>query len=92
MNESAPRQFGFFLLFWILYFVIILVVCSFIYGRVREQPPKEGKRLVSWKGRTVTAVVAWEEKDRLLRKTFLRIGMGLMILPLILPLLLRLIG
>ena len=88
MDGNVPRQFGLFLLFWILYFTILSSVCFFIYQRIRERPPKEEKRLVLWEGRTVTAVVAWEERDRLLRKKILRIGIGFMVLPLFLPFLL----
>lgn len=43
-------------------------------------------------GRTASAIVAWEERDRVLRKRFLGIGVVLMLMPLLLPFLLRLIG
>ena len=92
MDGNVPRQFGIYLLFWILYFTVLSSICLYIYRRIRERPPKEGKRLVPWEGQTVTAGVAWEERDRLLRKKILRIGMGFMVLPLLLPLLLRLIS
>lgn len=92
MEGSAARQFGLFLVFWILYFLIIYSVCTYFYLRLRGKPPKEEGGLILMGGRTVSPIVAWEERDRVLRKRFLGIGVVLMLMPLFLPFLLRLIG
>lgn len=95
MEGGAAIRFGLFLLFWIVYFLIIYLLCTYFYRKLSGKPPKEENRLILVKGQTVSAKTAWQERDQQLRKRFMRIAMILMFVPLILPiilLILRLIG
>lgn len=92
MERSEARQFGLYLVFWILYFLIIYSVCTYFYLRLRGKPPKEEGRLILVGGRTVSAIVAWEEREQMLRKRFRTLGVILMLLPLFLSILLRLLS
>ena len=95
MEGGDATRFGLFLLFWIVYFLIIYLLCIYFYRKLSGKPPKEENRLILVKGRMVSAKTAWQERDQQLRKRFTRIAMILMFVPLILPvilLILRLIG
>jgi hypothetical protein len=92
MEGGAAKQFGLLLLLWIAYFFIIYSVCTYLYFKMRGEPPKEENRLVFIEGRTVPAKLVWQERDQRLRKRFLRLAMILMFVPLLLPFILRIIG
>ena len=92
MEGGDAKQFGLYLLFWIVYFLIVYAVCTYLYTKMRGKPPKDEDRLVFIEGRTVPEKLVWQERDRQLRKRFLRIAMILMFVPLVLPFILRMIG
>ena len=92
MDGDSAKQLGLYLLFWIAYFLIVYAACFYVYRRLRGEPPQEGNRPVLVKGQTIPAKVFWEERDKRFRKIFLRVVMILMFVPLLLPLILRLVG
>jgi hypothetical protein len=92
MPENESRQFAVFLIFWIVYFLLVYAVLMRIYLRLRGNAPKNENQLVLIEGRPVPARTVWEERDRTLRKRFRRIGLSLMLFPLLIPLLLALLG
>jgi hypothetical protein len=92
MEGGDAKQFGLYLLFWIVYFFIIYAVCTYLYIKVRGEPPQDGDRIVFIEGRTVPAKLVWQERDQQLKKRFLRVAMILMFVPLLLPFILRMIG
>lgn len=86
MDEESARQFGLYLGSWIAYFLVVYFSCTFLYLKWRGKPPGKNEHSIQ-KGKSATSAMAlWEERDAILRKRFLRIGMGLMALPLLWPL------
>lgn len=92
MDGNVARQLGFYLLFWVVYFLVVYSVCVYVYFKQRTLPPKEEGILVRIGGRTLTAIKAWEETDQALRKRLFRIGVGLMVAPVFLRILTELLG
>jgi len=89
MEPSIGKQLGLATLAWILYFLIVFLVCNFIFIRLRGRPPKVPDAPVLVGGRPSTALAVWQERDRRLRRRMIVIGVGLMLLPLVLPLALK---
>lgn len=89
MEPSLGKQIGLAVLGWILYFLAIFLICHFIYIRLRGKPPGKSAGQVILHGRPVSAETAWQDRDRRLRRRFIGIVIGLMLLPLFLPLILK---
>jgi len=89
MEPSIGKQLGLATVVWTLYFLIVFFVCNIIYLNLRGRPPKNPGAPVIAQGRTATALTVWQERDRRLRRLFIAIGVVLMLLPLLLPLLLK---
>jgi hypothetical protein len=89
MEPSIGKQLGLAIIAWTLYFLVVFFLCNFIYRRLRGRPPKDPKATVLLRGRPASALTVWEEKDRRLRRLFIAIGVAGMLLPLLLPLVLK---
>ena len=89
MEPSIGKQLGLAILVWVLYFLIVFLVCNFVYLKLRGQPPKNPDAPVIVRGRPTSALTVWQEKDKRLRRLFIAIGAALMLLPLLLPLALK---
>jgi len=89
MEPSIGKQLGLAILVWVLYFLIVFLVCNFVYIKLRGQPPKNPDAPVIVRGRPTSALTVWQEKDKRLRRLFIAIGAALMLLPLLLPLALK---
>lgn len=89
MDSSIGKQLGLATFGWILYFLIIFFICNFTYIKLRGKPPKTPNAPVLVNGRTATALTVWQEKDQRLRRLFIAIAIALMLLPLLLPVVLK---
>ena len=89
MEPSIGKQLGLAILVWVLYFLIVFLICNFVYIKLRGQPPKNPDAPVIVRGRPASALTVWQEKDKRLRRLFIAIGAALMLLPLLLPLALK---
>lgn len=89
MEPSIGKQLGLATLVWILYFLFVFLVCNFVYIKLRGRPPKNPDAQVILRGRPAPALTDWQEKDKRLRRLFIAIGAVLMLLPLLLPLVLK---
>ncbi len=89
MEPSIGKQLGLATFVWILYFLIVFLVCNFVYLKLRGRPPKNTDAPVITQGRPAPALTVWQEKDKRLRRLFIAIGVTLMLLPLLLPLALK---
>lgn len=89
MEPSIGKQLGLAILVWTLYFLIVFLICNFVYIKLRGQPPKNPDAPVIVRGRPASALTVWQEKDKRLRRLFIAIGVTLMLLPLLLPLALK---
>ena len=73
MEIEIIKQLGLAILGWVLYFLAVFLSCSVLYLRLRGHPPARPD-------------ADWEERDRRLRRLFIAVAVGLMLLPLLLPL------
>jgi len=89
MEPSVGKQLGIAIFFWIAYFTAVYLVCKFLYNRLRGQPPTHPDAPAVVHGKTSTRMAAWEERDRRLRRAFAAVGIILMILPLLIPIVLK---
>ncbi|MBI3811524.1 MAG: hypothetical protein HY283_04890 [Nitrospirae bacterium] len=89
MEPSIGKQLGLATFVWILYFLVVFLVCNFVYIKLRGQPPKNPDAPVILRGRPAPDRTVWQEKDKRLRRLFIAIGAVLMLLPLLLPLALK---
>jgi uncharacterized membrane protein len=89
METSIGKQLGLATFVWILYFLIVFLICNFAYLKLRGQPPKNPDAPVILRGRPASALTVWQEKDKRLRRLFIAIAVTLMLLPLLLPLALK---
>jgi hypothetical protein len=89
MESSIGKQLGLAILVWTLYFLIVFLICNFVYLKLRGQPPKNPDTPVIVRGKPVSALTVWQEKDKRLRCLFITIAVTLMLLPLLLPLVLK---
>ena len=91
METSIGKQLAFGIIGWTLYFLVVFFVCNFIYHRLRGKAPDRPKDPRTVRGKTITALAAWEEQDHKLRRLVIGIGITLMLLPLFLPPLLKIL-
>lgn len=89
MEPSIGKQLGLATFAWILYFLSVFLICNSVYLKLRGRPPKNPDAPVILRGRPASALTAWQEKDKQLRRLFIAIGAALMLLPLLLPLALK---
>jgi hypothetical protein len=89
MEPSIGKQLGLATIAWTLYFLIVFLLCNFIYRWLRGRPPKDPNAMILLRGRPASALTVWEEKDRRLRRLFIAIGVAVMLLPLLFPLVLK---
>jgi len=90
MEPSIIKQLGLATIAWTLYFLIVFLGFNFIYHRMRGKPPKNPNTTVILRGRPTPALTLWLEKDRRLRLLFIALGLFVMLLPLLLPFILKL--
>lgn len=76
---------------WVAYFLLVYFSCHFLYLKIRGAPPANPKTLVPHEGKHVPAGEIWEERDRRLRKKFVVAGVVLVFLPLLFPILARIL-
>ena len=87
--EGSAQQFGLYLLLWIVYFLIVFFGCTFFYMKRLKKLPVPGV-VDSRLGKQKTLTQAqWDEIDRVLRKRMFQVGLVLMLVPLLLPILVR---
>lgn len=89
MEPSVGKQLGLAVFVWVLYFLIVFLVCNLVYLKLRGQPPRNPDASVIVRGRPTPAMTVWQERDKRLRRLFIAIGVALMLLPLLLPLALK---
>jgi hypothetical protein len=89
MEPSIGKQLGLATIAWTLYFLVVFLLCNFLYHRLQGRPPKDPNATVLLRGRPASALTVWQEKDRRLRRLFIAIGGAVMLLPLLLPLVLK---
>lgn len=89
MDPSIGKQLGLATIGWILYFLIVFLACNFIYVKLRGRPPKIPDAPVLVRGRPSTSLAVWQDRDRRMRRLMIAIGVGLMLLPLLMPLALK---
>ncbi len=82
------KQLAVMVLFWLFYFSAVYFGARWLYRRLRGEPPRDQARVLVG-GRAVPAREAWEERDRRLRKTLFRVGVGLIFLPVVLRMLIE---
>lgn len=90
MTTSPNLSLLFFLVFWVTYFLIIFFVGTRWYYKLRGTPPGSTAGLVIVNGKPVSALAAWQEKERRLKRRFLWGGLALAFSPLFVPILARL--
>lgn len=72
------------------YLLLVYFSCSFLYFKIRGNPPKAPEQPVTYRGKTMEAGRAWDDRTRRIRRIFIGIGSGLVLLPLLAPIFLRL--
>ena len=89
MEPITPSMLILSIFFWVIYFVIVVLICHTLYTKLRGKPPKSSNLTVMVDGQPVSALRRWEERDRQLQRLFVAIAIALVLLPLFLPWLLR---
>ena len=88
-ESSVGLQLAFGIIGWTVYFLAVFFVCNFIYLRLRGKTPGRPNDPRGIHGKTPAALTAWQERDHQLRRLAVGIGITLMLLPLLLPSLLK---
>ena len=91
MDASVGKQLAFGIIGWTLYFLVIFFICHYVYLRLQGKAPGRSSALVIINGKTITALTAWEERSRKIRRSLIGVGVTLMLLPLILPAILKIL-
>lgn len=89
MEPITPPSLFLAILFWVIYFTVVALTCHTLYMKLRGEPPKSPNLTVMVDGKSVSAQAEWEARDKRLQRLFLGIAMVLVLLPLLLPWLLR---
>lgn len=89
MELSTGKQLALAILFWVLYFLIVFYVCRFAYLKARGRPPAHPDAPAVIEGKPSTRMTVWRDRDQRLRRIFTAVGLILMVLPLLIPLLLK---
>jgi hypothetical protein len=90
MPESPGLSFLILLIFWVSYFLIIFFVSHNWYLRLRGEPPKTSGTVIV-NGKKVSAMEAWETNTQRLKKKFIRWSLAAAILPLLFPIIAKLL-
>jgi hypothetical protein len=89
MEPITPTALILSMIFWIVYFTIVVVICHTLYVKSRGEPPRSPNLTVMINGTSVSALTQWEERDKRLQRIFLAVAIALVLFPLFLPWLLR---
>ena len=87
--EGTAQQFGLYLLLWIVYFLIVFSGCTFFYLKRLKKLPGPGVMVSHHGNQKALTQAEWDEMDRVLRKRVFRVGLVLMLVPLLLPIMVR---
>ncbi len=91
MPISEGKQLIYAMAGWVGYFLLVYFSCHFLYFKMRGKPPQNPKTLVLHKGSHVPALEVWNDHERRLRRAFIIVGVTLVFLPLVFPILARIL-
>lgn len=78
MEPSSGKILAFLLIFWVVYFLVVFFGLTWLYFKLIGAEPQ-----------SPSAKSAWEQRARFLKRLMTGIGVGMILAPLLLPLIVR---